>query len=185
MHPPSSKKRFVGRPWRLGTAVWCLVAVVALAGPVSAGAQTSLEDVDTDPPPAPAHVAQPDDQHTQIAGASVPTWKIWEYALLGTAIAGIATGVTLVTVNHARVGDYNIGVKAYDEGVDANAATYQLLADLRSSINTGERWGYIVGGVGLAAAFGAAYLYVTGDAPSQPTARIALGLDRLIVYGRF
>ncbi len=175
MNPKRSEK-FSRSTTRVGPAIGCLAMILGLATP--AGAQSSADTTENAQatPPGEAATARNDSMRTR---------HIWTYALLGTAVAGIATGVTLVTVNHARVNDYNIGVENYDRAPNPSASDLQQLADLRSSINTGERWGYIVGGVGLAAALGAAYLYVTDAEPSPTAGGVALGLRSLTIYGHF
>jgi hypothetical protein len=109
--------------------------------------------------------------------------RVWGWATAGVGVAALATGVVLLVTGHSALNSANDnlttvdqsfvrgGGKPCDQSMQVDQAMCAALLDNAnqrvSNANTRITVGYIVGGVGVAAAVVGAVVLLTGDDPNR------------------
>ena len=126
---------------------------------------------------------QADAQTRDAYLAGIHTRRIWGWSVGGVGIAALATGVVLLVTGHSALDSANAnfatvtesfasgkgGICDFTEAVD-QAACNAMYADAQQRVNDAKNRitaGYIVGGVGVAAAVVGSVLLLTGDDPGR------------------
>jgi hypothetical protein len=126
---------------------------------------------------------QPNAQTRDAYLAGIHTRRIWGWSVGGVGVAALATGVVLLVTGHSALDSANAnlttvnnsfasgkgGICDFTEDVDHDAcnAMYANAQQRVTDANNRITAGYIVGGVGVAAAVVGAVVLLTGDDPGR------------------